>query len=173
MGGTEWRIRNAQQSAVSKHQGQKVRPKRAQHALCLGVLLHMSSHVSLLLCPHRSLGQNFCTDDAVLTDIVRAARISAADAVIEVGPGTGNLTRHLLATGAAVLAVEKDDTLVERLREEFAQVWCMQRSCAVELQHTTRTSRQGGRGCRLLQCACVQPATSWSVTGNRCLTLLT
>ncbi len=42
--------------------------------------------------------------------------------MLEVGPGTGNLTRHLVATGAQVIAVEKDDTLVERLREEFAQV---------------------------------------------------
>jgi 16S rRNA A1518/A1519 N6-dimethyltransferase RsmA/KsgA/DIM1 with predicted DNA glycosylase/AP lyase activity len=42
--------------------------------------------------------------------------------VIEVGPGTGNLTRHLLSTQAHVLAVEKDDTLIERLRDEFKQV---------------------------------------------------
>jgi 16S rRNA A1518/A1519 N6-dimethyltransferase RsmA/KsgA/DIM1 with predicted DNA glycosylase/AP lyase activity len=42
--------------------------------------------------------------------------------VIEIGPGTGNLTRHLLATNAHVLAVEKDDVLVERLRDELKQV---------------------------------------------------
>eukprot|EP00775_Hariotina_reticulata_P010380 gene10380-10538_t len=70
----------------------------------------------------KSLGQNFCTDDRVLSDIVNAARVTPADGVIEVGPGTGNLTRHLLATKAQVLAVEKDDTLVERLRQEFHEV---------------------------------------------------
>jgi hypothetical protein len=42
--------------------------------------------------------------------------------VIEVGPGTGNLTRHLLATKAHVLAVEKDDTLIVRLGDELKQV---------------------------------------------------
>lgn len=68
------------------------------------------------------MGQNFCTDDNILADIVTAARVAPSDVVIEVGPGTGNLTRHLLATRARVLAVEKDDTLVERLREEFNQV---------------------------------------------------
>lgn len=68
----------------------------------------------------KSLGQNFCTDDAVLADIVAAARVSPGEPVIEVGPGTGNLTRHLLAANARVLAVEKDDALVERLRGEFA-----------------------------------------------------
>lgn len=70
----------------------------------------------------RSLGQNFCTDDRILANIVAAARVSAGDAVIEIGPGTGNLTRHLLATQAQVLAVEKDDTLIERLRDELKQV---------------------------------------------------
>lgn len=75
----------------------------------------------------RSLGQNFCTDDHILANIVTAARVAAGDAVIEVGPGTGNLTRHLLAKQARVLAVEKDDTLIERLRGDFKQVWfgCM------------------------------------------------
>lgn len=57
-----------------------------------------------------------------LKNIVAAAGVTAADVVLEVGPGTGNLTRFLVATGAQVIAVEKDDTLVERLREEFAQV---------------------------------------------------
>ncbi len=36
------------------------------------------------------------------------------------GPGTGNLTKHLLAAGAHVTAVEKDDTLYARLCEEYA-----------------------------------------------------
>ncbi|KAI8477068.1 MAG: S-adenosyl-L-methionine-dependent methyltransferase [Monoraphidium minutum] len=69
----------------------------------------------------KSLGQNFLTDEAVLKGIVAAAGVQAGDVVLEVGPGTGNLTRFLVATGAQVIAVEKDDTLVERLREEFAQ----------------------------------------------------
>jgi 16S rRNA A1518/A1519 N6-dimethyltransferase RsmA/KsgA/DIM1 with predicted DNA glycosylase/AP lyase activity len=68
----------------------------------------------------KSLGQNFLTDEATLAAIVRAAGIGPGDAVLEVGPGTGNLTRRLVATGARVVAVEKDDVLVERLRGEFA-----------------------------------------------------
>jgi len=69
----------------------------------------------------RSLGQNFLTDEAILAQIVAAAGVTANDVVLEVGPGTGNLTRFLVATGAQVIAVEKDDTLVERLRQEFAK----------------------------------------------------
>lgn len=37
--------------------------------------------------------------------------------MLEVGPGTGNLTRHLIALGARVTAVEKDDALAARLEE--------------------------------------------------------
>jgi hypothetical protein len=52
--------------------------------------------------PIRSLGQNFLTDEAILKSIVAAAGVTAADVVLEVGPGTGNLTRCLVATGAQV-----------------------------------------------------------------------
>ena len=38
------------------------------------------------------------------------------------GPGTGNLTKHLLIRGAHVTSIEKDDVLFDRLSEEYAQV---------------------------------------------------
>jgi len=71
--------------------------------------------------PKKSLGQNFVTDDDVLRRVVRAANIQPGDEVLEIGPGTGNLTRHLLAAGATITAVEKDDRLVDHLQEEFKQ----------------------------------------------------
>eukprot|EP00873_Tetraselmis_striata_P013589 jgi/Tetstr1/433853/TSEL_023036.t1 len=71
--------------------------------------------------PKKSLGQNFVTDDDVLTRVVQAANIQEGDLVLEVGPGTGNLTRYLLAAGATVTSVEKDHRLVDTLRAEFAQ----------------------------------------------------
>lgn len=40
----------------------------------------------------------------------------------QVGPGTGNLTKHLLQRGARVTAVEKDDTLYGRLVEQYKDV---------------------------------------------------
>eukprot|EP00882_Tetradesmus_deserticola_P015300 GHRQ01016297.1.p2 GENE.GHRQ01016297.1~~GHRQ01016297.1.p2 ORF type:complete len:118 (+),score=13.97 GHRQ01016297.1:552-905(+) len=91
-------------------------------SICVRTSLPCRSHNGRCMRPCRSLGQNFCTDDTILSDIVTAARVTASDVVVEVGPGTGNLTRHLLATRARVLAVEKDDTLIERLRDEFKEV---------------------------------------------------
>jgi len=62
------------------------------------------------------------TKDDILAAIVRAARVVPGRTVLEIGPGTGNLTRHLLSTGARVVAVEKDDALFARLQEQFQGV---------------------------------------------------
>jgi 16S rRNA (adenine1518-N6/adenine1519-N6)-dimethyltransferase len=66
--------------------------------------------------PSRRLGQNFLLDENLLRAIVRDAGVGAGDVVLEVGPGLGFLTRHLLASGAHVVAVEVDPRLAERVR---------------------------------------------------------
>ena len=71
------------------------------------------------------MGQNFVTKDDILAAIVRAAGVVAGRTVLEIGPGTGNLTKHLLLAGAHVVAIEKDDALFARLKDEFKQVCCV------------------------------------------------
>lgn len=68
----------------------------------------------------KSLGQNFLNSKAVAKDIVHAAELSSADTVLEIGPGKGFLTAELLATGAQVIAIEKDDALIPLLSEKFS-----------------------------------------------------
>lgn len=68
----------------------------------------------------KSLGQNFLVNPGVLERIAAAAYINKSDTVLEVGPGTGNLTQKLAATGARILAVEKDHRLIEPLKEKFS-----------------------------------------------------
>ncbi len=68
----------------------------------------------------KSLGQNFLVNEGVLDRIVTTAQLSPDDTVVEVGPGTGALTQRLVATGARIIAIEKDGWLVELLREKFA-----------------------------------------------------
>lgn len=60
---------------------------------------------------NKKLGQNFLIDEEVVNDIVSAAQVTAADAVLEIGPGIGTLTQGLLETGAKVYAVELDKRL--------------------------------------------------------------
>lgn len=70
--------------------------------------------------PKKSLGQNFLADPVYLRRIVDAADLSTADVVLEIGPGTGNLTEHLLARAGHVIAVELDLRMVRLLEERFA-----------------------------------------------------
>ena len=67
----------------------------------------------------KSLGQNFLHDANQLRRIVAAARLTASDKVLEIGPGLGPLTELLVAGAGEVLAIEKDARLVAVLRERF------------------------------------------------------
>ena len=77
---------------------------------------------SRTLKPKRSLGQNFLQREDVLSAIVQTAELQPGDRVLEIGPGTGNLTKYLLRTGARVTAVEKDDELYRTLLQVFSEV---------------------------------------------------
>lgn len=72
------------------------------------------------------LGQHWLNDISALRAIIRAADIAAGDTVLEVGPGQGALTRHLLKTGAQVVAVELDQSLIDGLKTKFASAGNLQ-----------------------------------------------
>ena len=69
----------------------------------------------------KSLGQNFLRSGSALKAIVSAGTVVSSDVVLEIGPGKGALTEALLATGAHVVAVEKDRDLIPLLQEKFAE----------------------------------------------------
>lgn len=69
--------------------------------------------------PKKGLGQNFLVDRAALQRIVAAADLQADDAVLEVGPGLGALTRLLATEAGRVVAVELDDRFIPVLREQL------------------------------------------------------
>ena len=67
----------------------------------------------------RSLGQNFLIDREVLEKIVSITNIANKD-VLEIGPGSGNLTTYILKQKPKKLyVVEKDDDLAILLKEKF------------------------------------------------------
>jgi 16S rRNA (adenine1518-N6/adenine1519-N6)-dimethyltransferase len=69
----------------------------------------------------KSLGQHFLHNPHYLGMLADAADIQKGDAVVEIGPGEGALTKVLLERGAHVVAVEKDTRLIPLLSEKFAQ----------------------------------------------------
>ena len=72
--------------------------------------------------PRKGLGQNFLTDPVALARILEAADIGPADLVVEVGAGTGALTRLLAERAGRVLALEMDPKLVELLHQQLADL---------------------------------------------------
>ncbi len=69
----------------------------------------------------RRLGQHFLVRQAVLSSIAQAACPKPGETLIEIGPGRGALTSHLLEHAARVIAVELDPVLAQYLREKFRE----------------------------------------------------
>jgi 16S rRNA (adenine1518-N6/adenine1519-N6)-dimethyltransferase len=73
------------------------------------------------LAARRSLSQNHLADGGVLEELVRVADVRPGEQIVEVGPGLGILTAELLAAGARVMAIERDDRLVAHLADRFGE----------------------------------------------------
>jgi 16S rRNA (adenine1518-N6/adenine1519-N6)-dimethyltransferase len=67
--------------------------------------------------PNKAFGQNFLIDRAVLEQIVAAAELDATEQVLEVGAGTGVLTRELAKQARRVVAVELERDMLALLAE--------------------------------------------------------
>ena len=72
------------------------------------------------LSPIRRLGQHFLADANITRKIVQVAEVTEGSKVVEVGAGTGTLTRALAAAGASVVAYEIDQGLRTVLAEVTA-----------------------------------------------------
>jgi 16S rRNA (adenine1518-N6/adenine1519-N6)-dimethyltransferase len=70
--------------------------------------------------PAKRLGQNFVVDPGTVRRIVTLAGLTAADTVLEVGPGFGSLTLGLLPAARRVIAVEVDPALAAELPRTVA-----------------------------------------------------
>ena len=67
----------------------------------------------------KSLGQNFLHDENIARKIINAIAPEPGDRIVEIGPGFGVLTKHLLDAGCEVMAIEIDRRLVEELQKRF------------------------------------------------------
>ncbi|RYD35294.1 MAG: ribosomal RNA small subunit methyltransferase A, partial [Verrucomicrobiaceae bacterium] len=69
--------------------------------------------------PSKQLGQNFLVDPNMARWIVSQLELTPEDAVVEVGPGTGALTEHVVGTVRRVILIEFDARLAAALKERF------------------------------------------------------
>jgi len=68
-----------------------------------------------LVAPNTNLGQHFLKNPAVVTSIVKKAAIKPTDVVLEIGPGTGNVTLPLLELSKKTIAIEYDARMVREV----------------------------------------------------------
>uniref|UniRef100_A0A7N0V4H0 rRNA adenine N(6)-methyltransferase n=1 Tax=Kalanchoe fedtschenkoi TaxID=63787 RepID=A0A7N0V4H0_KALFE len=69
----------------------------------------------------KSRGQHLLVNQRILDSIVRKSNIMPTDTVLEIGPGTGNLTIKLLQAARRVVAVEVDERMVEAVSNRAAE----------------------------------------------------
>jgi 16S rRNA (adenine1518-N6/adenine1519-N6)-dimethyltransferase len=98
--------------------------------------------------PGKQLGQNFLIDNNLLDFIVRQADLKKDELILEVGPGVGALTEHLVKSGAEVIVIEFDyrlkDFLIKRFGDKKFSV-ISDDACRVDLDELT-----GGRDFRCI-----------------------
>jgi 16S rRNA (adenine1518-N6/adenine1519-N6)-dimethyltransferase len=70
----------------------------------------------------KQFGQHWLRNEQVLDRIITAAKIAPTDRILEIGPGTGILTRRLIPAASAVVAVEIDRDLCALLVKKLGNV---------------------------------------------------
>jgi 16S rRNA (adenine1518-N6/adenine1519-N6)-dimethyltransferase len=91
--------------------------------------------------PKRQFSQNFLTDVGIARNIVKQLEIGHGDCVLEVGPGKGALTKHLLETEALVVhAVDVDQRALDYLAQ---QEWASGARLVCSLQDALRMEMAG------------------------------
>ena len=72
--------------------------------------------------PRKQFAQHWLRSDKTLNQIIEAAEVTKSDRILEIGPGTGILTRRLLPLAQSVVAVEIDRDLCQLLAKQLGQV---------------------------------------------------
>lgn len=72
--------------------------------------------------PRKQFAQHWLKSEKALNEIVKAAEIKKSDRILEIGPGTGNLTRYLLPLAESVVAVEIDRDLCQKLAKTLGKI---------------------------------------------------
>lgn len=72
--------------------------------------------------PRKRFAQHWLRSDRILDQIVQAAELTPDDRLLEIGPGTGILTRQLLQLARSVVSVEIDRDLCRKLVKKFGDL---------------------------------------------------
>ncbi len=90
----KWHHNSRQKKTLSRKQAMRTRNKKKIR--------------KLNIIPNKRAGQNFLTSQQVISKEINALKISRSDTILEIGSGTGNLTRALCSVADHVILIEKD-----------------------------------------------------------------
>jgi 18S rRNA (adenine1779-N6/adenine1780-N6)-dimethyltransferase len=92
-------------------------PRKANVASVVGDRASLALNKGAGFLFNKTIGQHILKNPLVVNTIVERAGIKSTDIVLEIGPGTGNLTVKLLEQAKKVIAVELDPRMVAELQK--------------------------------------------------------
>lgn len=89
--------------------------------------------------PRKRFGQHFLTDPYTLNELVMLINAEKEDHLVEIGPGLGALTQHLIGTSYAYDAIELDRDLIQSLNKKFSShaAWNLHQGDALEFDFSS------------------------------------
>ena len=91
----------------------------------------------------KSLGQNFLIDKNLIKRIIQEGKITANETVLEIGPGTGNLTEEIIKQKPKkIILIEKDNKLSEELLLKFGNTIEIINDDILEIEENNLSSNQ-------------------------------
>jgi len=91
----------------------------------------------------KSLGQNFLIDKNIIKRIIQEGKITTNETVLEIGPGTGNLTEEIIKQKPKkVILIEKDNKLSEELLLKFGNTIEIINDDILEIEENNLSSNQ-------------------------------
>ena len=91
----------------------------------------------------KSLGQNFLIDKNIIKRIIEEGKITANETVLEIGPGTGNLTEEIIKQKPKkIILIEKDNKLSEELLLKFGNNIELINDDILEIEENNLSSNQ-------------------------------
>lgn len=123
--------------------------------------------------PSKGLGQHFLIDRGVVKKVIGTAKLNSNDIVFEIGPGLGSLTQELAKKVKKVIAVEKDQKMIEILKEtlkDFNNVKIYQGDIlkweAQSMKPEVRSMKKGSKRALELQTSYFRFPPSYKVVAN-------
>jgi 16S rRNA (adenine1518-N6/adenine1519-N6)-dimethyltransferase len=81
----------------------------------------MNESEIIVLKPIKSLGQNFLRDENILHKITESLDVHPGDVIVEIGPGQGALTKHLIEKQVKLIGIEVDERAIHLLQDRFSE----------------------------------------------------